>query len=122
MKKTNRCVTVEEGWPQSSVGSHISAELMEKAFDFLDAPVLSVTGKDVPMPYAANLEKLALPNVKEVVEAVKSVSYVGEAVSGVRRFTEPPHPMAELAKKRRPTPISRRCRRSSSPRSSTASC
>jgi pyruvate dehydrogenase E1 component beta subunit len=76
VKKTNRCVTVEEGWPQSSVGSHISAELMSKAFDFLDAPVLNITGKDVPMPYAANLEKLALPSVKEVVEAVKSVSYV----------------------------------------------
>jgi pyruvate dehydrogenase E1 component beta subunit len=76
VKKTNRCVTVEEGWPQSSVGSHISAELMQKAFDFLDAPVINVTGKDVPMPYAANLEKLALPSVKEVVEAVKSVSYV----------------------------------------------
>jgi pyruvate dehydrogenase E1 component beta subunit len=76
VKKTNRCVTVEEGWPQSSVGNHISAELMTKAFDFLDAPVVNVTGKDVPMPYAANLEKLALPSVKEVVEAAKSVSYV----------------------------------------------
>jgi pyruvate dehydrogenase E1 component beta subunit len=76
VKKTNRCVTVEEGWPQSSIGSHISAELMQKAFDFLDAPVINVTGKDVPMPYAANLEKLALPSVKEVVEAAKSVSYV----------------------------------------------
>ncbi len=75
VQKTNRCVTVEEGWPQSSVGSHISAELMTKAFDHLDAPVINVTGKDVPMPYAANLEKLALPSVKEVVEAVKSVSY-----------------------------------------------
>jgi pyruvate dehydrogenase E1 component beta subunit len=68
-------VTVEEGWPQGSIGNHISAELMAKAFDFLDAPVVNVTGKDVPMPYAANLEKLALPNVAEVVEAVKSVSY-----------------------------------------------
>jgi pyruvate dehydrogenase E1 component beta subunit len=75
VKKTNRCVTVEEGWPQSSVGSHISAELMSKAFDFLDAPVINITGKDVPMPYAANLEKLALPSVKEVVEAAKAVSY-----------------------------------------------
>jgi pyruvate dehydrogenase E1 component beta subunit len=75
VKKTNRCVTVEEGWPQSSVGSHIAAQLMSKAFDFLDAPVVNVTGKDVPMPYAANLEKLALPSVKEVVEAAKSVSY-----------------------------------------------
>jgi pyruvate dehydrogenase E1 component beta subunit len=75
VKKTNRCVTVEEGWPQSSIGSHIAAELMVKAFDFLDAPVINITGKDVPMPYAANLEKLALPSVKEVVEAAKSVSY-----------------------------------------------
>ncbi len=75
VKKTNRCVTVEEGWPQGSVGGHISAELMAKAFDFLDAPVLNITGKDVPMPYAANLEKLALPSVKEVVDAAKSVSY-----------------------------------------------
>jgi pyruvate dehydrogenase E1 component beta subunit len=75
VRKTNRCVTVEEGWPQSSVGSHISAELMQKAFDFLDAPVINVTGKDVPMPYAANLEKLALPSVRDVVEAVKAVSY-----------------------------------------------
>jgi pyruvate dehydrogenase E1 component beta subunit len=69
-------VTVEEGWPQSSVGSFIASQLMAKAFDHLDAPVLNVTGKDVPMPYAANLEKLALPSVKEVVEAVKAVSYV----------------------------------------------
>jgi len=76
VKKTNRCVTVEEGWPQGSVGNHISSEMMSKAFDFLDAPVLNITGKDVPMPYAANLEKLALPSIKEVVEAAKSVSYV----------------------------------------------
>jgi pyruvate dehydrogenase E1 component beta subunit len=75
VQKTGRCVTVEEGWPQNSVGSHIAAQLMQKVFDFLDAPVLNVTGKDVPMPYAANLEKLALPSVKEVVEAVKAVSY-----------------------------------------------
>jgi pyruvate dehydrogenase E1 component beta subunit len=75
VQKTNRCVTVEEGWPQNSVGSYIAAQLMSKAFDHLDAPVLSITGKDVPMPYAANLEKLALPSVKEVVEAAKSVSY-----------------------------------------------
>jgi pyruvate dehydrogenase E1 component beta subunit len=75
VKKTGRCVTVEEGWPQNSIGSHIASELMEKAFDFLDAPVLKVTGKDVPMPYAANLEKLALPNVGEVVAAVKAVTY-----------------------------------------------
>src|SRR5688572_6872356 len=75
VKKTGRCVTVEEGWPQNSVGSFIAAQLMARAFDFLDAPVLGITGKDVPMPYAANLEKLALPSVKEVVEAVKAVSY-----------------------------------------------
>jgi pyruvate dehydrogenase E1 component beta subunit len=75
VKKTGRCVTVEEGWPQGSVGSYIAARLMSDAFDFLDAPVLGVTGKDVPMPYAANLEKLALPSVKEVIEAVRSVNY-----------------------------------------------
>ena len=75
VRKTNRCVTVEEGWPQGSVGSHIASELMVRAFDHLDAPVLKVCGKDVPMPYAANLEKLALPSAKEVVEAVKAVTY-----------------------------------------------
>ncbi len=75
VRKTGRCVTVEEAWPQSSVSSEIAAQLMEKAFDWLDAPVLRVTGKDVPMPYAANLEKLALPSVKEVIEAVKAVTY-----------------------------------------------
>jgi pyruvate dehydrogenase E1 component beta subunit len=75
VKKTGRCVTVEEGWPQSSVSSEIAAQLQDKAFDWLDAPVLRVTGKDVPMPYAANLEKLALPSVAEVIEAVKAVSY-----------------------------------------------
>ena len=75
VKKTGRCVTVEEGWPQSGVGAEIVAQLMQKAFDYLDAPVLRVTGKDVPMPYAANLEKLALPSVAEVIEAVKAVTY-----------------------------------------------
>ena len=75
VQKTGRCVTVEEGWPQSSVSSEIAAQVMEKAFDWLDAPVARVTGKDVPMPYAANLEKLALPTVAEVVAAVKAVSY-----------------------------------------------
>jgi pyruvate dehydrogenase E1 component beta subunit len=75
VKKTNRLVTVEEGWRQSGVGAEIAATVMEQAFDWLDAPVLRVTGKDVPMPYAANLEKLALPSVAEVVEAVKSVCY-----------------------------------------------
>jgi pyruvate dehydrogenase E1 component beta subunit len=76
VKRTNRCVTVEEGWPQGSVGSEISAQLMTHAFDYLDAPVGRIAGKDVPMPYAANLEKLALPTVDEVVEAAKSVLYI----------------------------------------------
>ena len=76
VRKTNRCVTVEEGWPQSSVGSEIAAQVMTHAFDHLDAPVIRVTGKDVPMPYAANLEKLALPNVDDVVAAAKAVLYV----------------------------------------------
>jgi pyruvate dehydrogenase E1 component beta subunit len=75
VQKTGRCVTVEEGWPQSGVGSEIASQLMEKAFDWLDAPVTRVTGKDVPMPYAANLEKLALPTVQDVIDAVKAVSY-----------------------------------------------
>ncbi len=75
VKKTNRLVTVEEGFPQSSVGSHIASQVMQRAFDYLDAPVITVAGKDVPMPYAANLEKLALPSVPEVVEAVKAVCY-----------------------------------------------
>ncbi|WP_293867725.1 pyruvate dehydrogenase complex E1 component subunit beta [uncultured Alsobacter sp.] len=73
--KTGRCVTVEEGWPQSGVGSELSAQIMERAFDYLDAPVKRVTGKDVPMPYAANLEKLALPNVQEVIDACRAVTY-----------------------------------------------
>ena len=75
VRKTNRCVTIEEGFPVCSIGSEISAQLMEKAFDDLDAPVLRIAGKDVPMPYAANLEKLALPTVAEVIEAVKVVTY-----------------------------------------------
>jgi pyruvate dehydrogenase E1 component beta subunit len=75
VKKTGRVVTVEEGWKQSGVGAEIAACLMEDAFDYLDAPVMRVCGKDVPMPYAANLEKLALPSVAEVVEAVKAVTY-----------------------------------------------
>jgi pyruvate dehydrogenase E1 component beta subunit len=75
VKKTGRCVTVEEGWPQSGVGAEILARLMEQAFDYLDAPVVRICGKDVPMPYAANLEKLALPDVNEVVEAAKAVCY-----------------------------------------------
>jgi pyruvate dehydrogenase E1 component beta subunit len=73
--KTNRCVTIEEGWPVCSIGNHISAVLMQQAFDYLDAPVINCTGKDVPMPYAANLEKLALLTVDEIVAAVKSVCY-----------------------------------------------
>ncbi len=76
VKKTGRCVTVEEGWQQSGVGAEIAARVMERAFDYLDAPVLRVSGKDVPMPYAANLEKLALPSVADVVAAVKAVAYV----------------------------------------------
>ncbi|MFN3764902.1 MAG: pyruvate dehydrogenase complex E1 component subunit beta [Aliihoeflea sp.] len=75
VKKTNRLVTVEEGFPQSSVGSHIASQVMQRAFDHLDAPIITIAGKDVPMPYAANLEKLALPSVAEVVEAVKAVTY-----------------------------------------------
>ncbi len=75
VRKTNRCVTVEEAWPVCSVGSEVAAQIMTHAFDYLDAPVVRVNGKDVPMPYAANLEKLALPNVDEVVEAAKSVLY-----------------------------------------------
>ena len=75
VKKTGRAVTVEEGWQQNGVGAEIAARIMEHAFDYLDAPVLRVSGKDVPMPYAANLEKLALPSVAEVVEAAKAVCY-----------------------------------------------
>jgi pyruvate dehydrogenase E1 component beta subunit len=73
--KTNRCVTVEEGWPVASMGNHLSATIMQRAFDYLDAPVINCTGKDVPMPYAANLERHALITTDEVVEAVKSVTY-----------------------------------------------
>jgi pyruvate dehydrogenase E1 component beta subunit len=75
VQKTGRAVTVEEGWQQSGVGAEIAARIMQKAFDYLDAPVARVSGKDVPMPYAANLEKLALPSVAEVVEAAKAVCY-----------------------------------------------
>ena len=75
VQKTGRAVTVEEGWQQNGVGAEIVARIMDRAFDYLDAPVLRVSGKDVPMPYAANLEKLALPSVAEVVEAAKSVCY-----------------------------------------------
>jgi pyruvate dehydrogenase E1 component beta subunit len=75
VQKTNRCVAVEEGFPQSGVTAEIGMKIMEEAFDYLDAPVVRITGKDVPMPYAANLEKLALPNVGEVVQAAKAVMY-----------------------------------------------
>ena len=73
--KTNRCVTVEEGWPVGSIGNHLSATIMQRAFDYLDAPVINCTGKDVPMPYAANLEKHALVTTDEVIAAVKQVTY-----------------------------------------------
>ncbi|MEP4034451.1 pyruvate dehydrogenase complex E1 component subunit beta [Roseibium polysiphoniae] len=75
VRKTGRIVTVEEAYPMCSVSSEIAFQVQEKAFDYLDAPILRVTGKDVPMPYAANLEKLALPNVGEVIDAVKAVTY-----------------------------------------------
>ncbi len=75
VKKTNRCVTIEEGFPVASIGNHLSATIMERAFDYLDAPVINCTGKDVPMPYAANLEKLALVTTDEVMAAVKQVTY-----------------------------------------------
>jgi pyruvate dehydrogenase E1 component beta subunit len=75
VKKTGHAVTVEEGWQQNGVGAEIAARIMEHAFDYLDAPVMRVSGKDVPMPYAANLEKLALPSAAEVIEAAKAVCY-----------------------------------------------
>ena len=75
VQKTNRCVTVEEGFPVGAIGNHLSAVIMERAFDYLDAPVINCTGKDVPMPYAANLEKLALVTTDEVIAAVKKVTY-----------------------------------------------
>jgi len=75
VQKTGRVVTVEEGWQQSGIGAEVAARIMEHAFDYLDAPVARVSAKDVPMPYAANLEKLALPSVKEVIEAAKAVCY-----------------------------------------------
>ena len=76
VKKTNRIVTVEEAWPVCSVGSEICAQVAMQAFDYLDAPPAKVSGADVPMPYAANLEKLALPSTERVIAAVKSVLYV----------------------------------------------
>ena len=68
-------MTVEEGFPIGSIGNHLSAVIMERAFDYLDAPVINCTGKDVPMPYAANLEKLALTTTGEVISAVKKIIY-----------------------------------------------
>jgi pyruvate dehydrogenase E1 component beta subunit len=75
VKKTNRMVTVEQGWPICSIGSELAARVIDEAFDYLDASPIKVTGKDVPMPYAANLEKLALPTVDDIVAAAKTVSY-----------------------------------------------
>jgi len=75
VKKTNRCVTAEEGWAMMGIGAEIAATIMEQAFDFLDAPVARVAGLDVPLAYAANLEKLALPQVQHIVDAVKQVCY-----------------------------------------------
>ena len=75
VKKTGRCVAVEEGWPQCGMSSEIAMSIQLEAFDYLDAPIVRVTGKNVPMPYAANLEKLALPSVAEVIAAAKSVLY-----------------------------------------------
>jgi pyruvate dehydrogenase E1 component beta subunit len=75
VRKTNRLITVEEGFRQSSVGNYITSVVMTEAFDWLDAPVINLTGKDVPMPYAANLEKLALVTTAEVVEAARTVTY-----------------------------------------------
>ncbi len=75
VKKTNRVVSVEEGWPFAGIGSEIAAVVMEQAFDWLDAPVQRVASKDVPLPYAANLERLALAQAADVVAAAKAVSY-----------------------------------------------
>ena len=75
VQKTNRCITVEEGFPVGSIGDHLASTIMQRAFDYLDAPVITCTGKDVPMPYAANLEKLALITTAEVIAAVKTVCY-----------------------------------------------
>ena len=75
VRKTNRIVSLEEGWPVAGIGAEIAALMMEHAFDWLDAPVVRVCGADVPMPYAANLEKLALPQIEHVVAAARSVCY-----------------------------------------------
>ena len=81
VKKTSRCVSVEEGWPAAGIGSEIAAIIMEHAFDYLDAPVVRVAGVDVPLPYAANLEKLALPQASHIVEAVKQACYREQAAA-----------------------------------------
>ena len=75
VKRTNRLVSVEEGWPFAGIGAELAAVMMEQAFDWLDAPVIRVHGVDVPLPYAANLEKLALPHADQVVEAARKVCY-----------------------------------------------
>ena len=75
VKKTNRLVSVEEGWAFAGIGAELAAQMMEQAFDWLDAPVARVHGKDVPMPYAANLEKMALIKADDVVSAAKAVCY-----------------------------------------------
>src|SRR5262244_1755641 len=75
VKKTNRIVSVEEGWPFAGIGAEIAAIVMEECFDWLDAPLKRVAGKDVPLPYAANLERLALPQVEDIVAAARAVAY-----------------------------------------------
>jgi pyruvate dehydrogenase E1 component beta subunit len=76
IQKTNRVVTIEEGWPYAGIGAEIAAVVMEQAFDYLDAPLVRITGEDIPMPYAVNLEKLALPSSEKVVEALRKVCYL----------------------------------------------
>ena len=75
VKKTNRIVAVEEGWPFAGIGAEIAAMVMEECFDWLDAPLKRVAGKDVPLPYAANLEDLAVPQVEDIVAAARAVAY-----------------------------------------------
>jgi pyruvate dehydrogenase E1 component beta subunit len=81
VEKTNRVVTVEEGWPICSIGSELAAQVQRRAFDALDAPIESITGADVPMPYAENLERLALPQVEQIVEAAKRAAYFRDQVA-----------------------------------------
>ena len=75
VKRTNRLVSVEEGWPFAGIGSELAAVMMEQAFDWLDAPVMRVAGADVPLPYAANLERLALPHPEQIVAAARQACY-----------------------------------------------